>query len=219
MSKSTTDDYENVADVSDYSIYDPYGALSSALEQYGNLSSLGLSGLTEYSDLNSAMNAFLGQASGIKDLVSGSTDSLASSMNALAETESAKALQTVASSYNAKGAGRSGAAYAASSEAAAQPFAQALTDLGTLQTELTGNLWNTALSGTQSQSSNLASLYASLLGSGVSGYGDLATELGGVVAPQYEYMQSGWEKFTGGAKDAASTGLTAAQIAQIIASM
>jgi hypothetical protein len=210
--------YENIASGSDYEYIDPTGALAAALESYGNLGtsaesglSTALTSLSSSLDPNAALSSFLSQAGGVTDLVSGSTSDLQAMLNELASTQAYAGTQAAAQNFNSMGAGRSGAANRAFGEAYGNAFSDVEAQIAEKQLDTTNSLWSQLLSGQQDLQttgagaySNLASTYASLLGTAATGEGTLASELGGLVAPEYEYNDSDWESFLSGFGDIGS---------------
>lgn len=204
-----TDRYENVADPSDYSFVDPTGNFQGALDQFGGMAQFGREGMVGALDPNAAFDAFLGQSGGLANMAQGATAPLTQQLFGLAEDASQRGMETAAHQFNMQGAGRSGAEQAALGEAAARPFAQTAADIAGQQLGLTGNLWGQALSGAQGLQRTGAGLYGNVYGQGMQGMGQMAGQMGGMMAPQYEYEPTGWEKFSKGAGDVMGMGASA----------
>lgn len=196
-----------------YEFADPTEQFQGALDQYQNMAAFGQGGMTGALDPNNAYNAFMGQAGGLANLAAGPNAQLTEQLNAIATRQANEGIQNAATQFNALGAGRSGAANRAMGLAAAQPFADVAAQQQQNQLNLTGNLWGQAFGGAQDLNQLAAQLYGNVYGQGMQGYGGMAGQMGGLVAPQYEYQPSTWERFTGGLGEVAGIGLNAATAA------
>jgi len=206
-------EYENLASADDYQIADPGQHLQGAMDQYQNMAAFGQGGMVGALDQNNAYNAFMGQSGGLANLAAGPNAQLTEQLNAIATRQADEGIQNAATQFNAMGAGRSGAANRAMGMAAAQPFADVAAQQQQNQLNLTGNLWNSAFGGAQDLNRLAAQLYGTAYGQGMQGYGGIAGQLGGLVAPQYQYQPSAWERVASGAGDFLGFGMDAATTA------
>lgn len=152
--------YGNINQVSDYSVYDPYGYAKGIQSGAGGLLAgaagmLGPGGYTALAgaggrggaaptyDPTAAYGSFLGGAAAIPGLVGGALSPLQAQLDVVAARESQNALGTAAQNFSAAGSGAlmSGAGARAMGEAMAAPFAQAQAQIAGQQVGLTGNLW------------------------------------------------------------------------------
>lgn len=206
-------DYKNVASASDYQFADPTNQFVGALDQFGNMAAYGQQGMEASLDPNAAYNAFLGQSGGLANVAAGPNAQLTQQLNAIAARQANAGMQNAMTQFQGMGAGRSGAANRAMGLAAAQPFADVAAQQQQNQLNLTGNLWNTAFGGAQNLQNTAANLYGGLYGAGMQGIGNLSSQMGGMVAPQYQYEPTRWERFVGGAQDVIGMGTNVATAA------
>jgi len=197
--------YEKVGKASDYEFIDPTGSFQGAMDQYGQMASLGKSNMGAYLDPDMAYNAFMGQSEGLANLAQGAASPLTQKLNSLATQEANLGIANAGTQFAGQGALHSGAAAKAMGTAAATPFAKVAADVSSQQLNLTNNLWNTAFSGQQNLQSLGASLYGNLYTQGVGGQASLAQNASGIVAPQYEYKK-GFGDYLGGAVNTAIGG-------------
>jgi hypothetical protein len=207
------------------------------MANYGNVAAYGRTGMEAAADPNAAYNAFLGQAPGLTNMAMGPNAALTQNLNAIAARQAEEGMQGVATQFNNAGAGRSGAAQAAMGEAYAQPFADVAAQQQQNALNLTGNLWQQQLGNLGSlqgqtlgtygniyQQGNAlqqadAQMLAELAGLNTQMYGNMASQMGGMVAPQYQYNPTGWERFMGGMNDLTSLGSNAANTYATVASV
>lgn len=179
--------HENVAKASDYQVVDPTGAGAAARLANQNLAQYGMEGLNSVMDPNAAMNAFLGQAPGLANLAMGPTSQLTEQLNAIAANQAREGIQTMGTEFAGMGAYNSGASAAAMAEAAMNPFAQVAAQQQQNQLNLTGNLWDRALGGAYGYQNMAGNLFGGLAGQGIQGQTNLAMNMSGMMAPQYQY--------------------------------
>lgn len=203
-------EHENIAKASDYSFLDPTGRFMSTMDQFGGMAQFGREGVGRFTDPNMAFNAFMGQSPGLANMAQGATAPLTQSLNALAARQAEQGVQAAAQQFNAQGAGRSGAANRAMGEAAFMPFAQAQAQIAGEQLGLTGSLWGQALQNAAGLQRAGLGTFGNIYGQGMQGLGQMASETGGMMAPQYAYQPTGWEQFTGGVGDIVGIGADAA---------
>ena len=213
MGKGGTYEQTNEGAADAYEFADPTGQFQGALDQFGNMAQYGQGGMEASLDPNAAFNQFLGQSGALTNLAMGPNAQLTQQLNNIASQQANAGMQNAMTQFQGAGAGRSGAANRAMGMAAAQPFADVAAQQQQNQLNLTGNLWGQAFGGAQGLQNTAANLYGGIYGQGMSGMGNMAAQMGGLVAPQYEYQQSPWERFTGGLGQAAGFGLNAATAA------
>lgn len=209
--------YQQVGSSDDMKFLDPTGQYSSLFNQAGqdasNYQSLankyaGQAGAVQGAnyDPTAYMNAFLGQSSGLSNLVSGQNSQLQQSLNALAAQQASQGSEAALAGMGSY-MKNSGAAAAAYGQAYATPFAQAQAQLQQNQLQGTLNLWNQAMSqdasGYQTQAqlsqqnadsqrslySNLASLYGQLGSNSSNIQSDLTKNASAWYTPQYQYQK------------------------------
>jgi hypothetical protein len=204
--------YEQVGNASDTSFQDPTGAYASALSGLQSYLS-GINSSLEGVNSGSAVDQFLGQASGLANLVSGQNSALQQSLNALA-TQEAQQGGEAALAKMGSGLRNSGAAASAFGQAYATPFAEAQATLQGKQLDATTGLWQSALS---SDTSSLASLL-SAASQGQNTAAELAGQSSYVYTPQYEYQKGLLDYLSGAGESAANAGSAtlAAQLAKIL---
>ena len=152
-------------------------------------------------DPNAYMNQFLGQSAGLANLAQGATSQLGQSLNAIAERNAR--LGSEAALAAMPGAANSGAGMAAFADAYASPFADAAAKTQEAQLGLTSQLWNQAMGNNASAqqyqaslaaqlaslASNNAGLYGNLANGALGNYAQLASGMGSIYTPTYEYKQ------------------------------
>lgn len=187
--------YENVADARDYQMVDPTGQFQGQLDNLGRMTSgfnVGLMGAL--GDPNAAFNQFMGQAPGFAEMAQGPGAQLTQQLNALAAQQAQEGINNAATQFAGQGALHSGAGARAMGQAAATPFAQVAADLGGRQADLTGQLWGQGLQGAQAWQQLQPQILSSLLGQGMGLQTGMASELGGMMAPQYQYQPGFWDR-------------------------
>lgn len=198
--------YENVAKASDYQVTDPTGQFQGAMDNYTNMANFGREGMVAALDPNNAYNAFMGQAGGLANLAQGPGSQLTQQLNAIAARQAQEGIANAGTQFAGKGALYSGAGAKAMGQAAATPFADVAAMQQARQADLTSQLWGQSFGGQQQLQNAAAGLYGGIYGQGMQGYGNMASQLGGMVAPQYEYKKGFWDH----AGNALNTGLGAA---------
>lgn len=194
---------KNVAKASDYAFVDPTGAFRGQMDQLGTMNDTAYASMVNSLDPNSSFNAWLNQSGGLANAAQGATAPLTQSLNALAERQAQAGVQNAATQFNNMGAGRSGAANRAMGEAAITPFAQANAQIADRQLGLTQNLWNTNLNNLFGLQNTAASLYGNRANTALGLETQMAQEMGGMMAPQYQYQPGTWDRMKEGAQFAA----------------
>lgn len=230
---------KEVSSAEDYQFLDPTGKYAAGqnfmqnqynqnAQQMGQFGNQAMAGAAQGAaaanayDPNAYMDQFMGQASGLSNLVSGQNSQLQQTLNAIAGRQAG--LGSEAALAAMPGAANSGAGMAAFGQAYADPFAQAQAALQQNQLQGTLGLWNNAMglnAGNQQadaqfglQAGNLlagtagnqANLYGGLAGQALGGYGQMAQGYGTWYQPTYEKKQG----LLGGIGNAVSTGAGAA---------
>ena len=198
--------YENIASADDYSFADPTGQFQGALDNYNNMASFGKEGMVNALNPDNAYNAFMGQAGGLANLAQGPGSQLTQQLNSIAGRQAREGISNAGTQFAGQGAFHSGASARAMGEAAANPFADVAAMQQARQADLTGQLWGQSFGGQQQLQNTSANLYGGIYGQGMQGAGGMASQMGGLVAPQYEYQKGGMDHFMG----ALNTGLGAA---------
>jgi hypothetical protein len=212
MSKGSTEQVNKDA-ADKYEFADPTGQFQGALDQFGNMAQYGQRGMEASLDPDAAFKQFLEQSGALTNLAMGPNAQLTQHLNAITSKQADAGMQNAMTQFQGMGAGRSGAANRAMGEAAANPFADVAAQQQQNQLNLTGNLWGQAFGGAQGLQNTAANLYGGIYDQGMSGMGNMAAQMGGLVAPQYEYQPSNWERFTSGLGQATGFGLKAATVA------
>lgn len=205
MSKGET---KNVADINDYAFADPTGQFTGAMENFQNMGQFGRQGMVNALDPNAAYNQFLGQSGGLINMAQGATAPLTQNLNAIAERQAQEGMQAAATQFNNQGAGRSGAAQRAMGMAAAQPFADVAAQQQQNQLGLASNLLGQSFGGAQDLQRTAAGLFGNVYNTGMSNYGNMASQMGGMMAPQYEYQPGTWDRMMQGAQFGANVGMS-----------
>lgn len=230
--------YTQVGQSSDMQFMDPTGQYSNIMnasgQQGANYQSqmnqfLGpTASVTSSYDPEAAMRAFLGQADGLSNLVSGQNSQLQQSLNAIAQRQANLGGEAALASM--PGLRNSGAAMAAYGQAYADPFAQAQAQLQQNQLQGTLGLWNQALGqygdayksqgqfdlqgqmanqSTDAQyRSNMANLFGGLASGAYDRQAGMAQNASAWYQPQYQYQKGVWDY----ALDATQMGANVASI-------
>lgn len=193
-----------------YRVSDPTGQMQGAIDNAGSFQSFGQGMMN--TNPQSYMNQFQSGAGGLANMVSGAQSPLQQQLNFLAADQARRGSEAAAQSFGDSGAMGSGAAARAMGAAFANPFAQAQAQLGGQQIDLTGNLWNNAMNQYAQQHRTQNQLAAQIAAQGMQGRTGIASQLGGLVAPQYEAVAAPFDRFLGRVGDVASIGSSAAQI-------
>lgn len=174
-----------------YEFADPTGQFQGAVDQAGRLQGVGRGMMNQ--DPQAFMNQFQQAAPGMSNLAFGATSPLQQGLNAQAADQARRGAEMAGQEFANNGALGSGAAARAMGTAMAQPFADVQNQLGQQQVQLTGNLWNQGLGQFGGLQQQQESLGAQLMGQGLQTQGQLAAQMGGSVAPQYEYAKGPWD--------------------------
>jgi hypothetical protein len=184
---------ENVARKEDYAFVDPTGQFQGQMDQLGRISDSAYGSMIDSLDPTSAFNAFLAQSGGLHNLVQGASSPFQQSLNALASRQADAGMQAAATKFNNMGAGRSGAANRALGEAAFTPFARANAQIAQGQMGMLGNLYGANLGRLANLQTTGAGLYGNRANTALGLQTRMAQEMGGMMAPQYEYQKGGWD--------------------------
>lgn len=185
--------YENVAQgaADEYRFADPTGQFQGGIDNAGQFQQFGQNMLQQ--DPQAFMNQFNASAAGLSNMVSGQMSPLQQQLNALAADQAQRGAEAAGQAFGDAGALGSGASSRALGTAMATPFAQAQAQLGQQQIGLTGNLWQQSM-GQYAQNQNLMNqLGAQMMGQGMQAGNALRGQMGGLVAPQYEYQPGMWD--------------------------
>ena len=180
--------YENISKdaANEYRFADPTGQFQGGIDNAGQFQQFGQGMLQR--DPQAFMNQFNASAAGLSNMVSGQMSPLQQQLNALAADQAQRGAEAAGQAFGDAGASGSGAASRALGTAMATPFAQAQAQLGQQQIGLTGNLWQQSM-GQYAQNQNLMNqLGSQMMGQGMQAGNALRGQMGGMVAPQYEYM-------------------------------
>lgn len=193
-----------VSSSKDYQFLDPTGNYAAGQDTMMNQYNQNAGTMGQYAsqaanyDPNAYMDQFMGQASGLSNLVSGENSQLQQTLNKLATQQASTGSEAALASM--PGAANSGAGMAAYGTAYATPFAEAQAQLQQNQLQGTLGLWNTALnnnsSNQQYQASNysgLAGMYGDQANTALSGYGQMAQGYGTWYQPTYEKKKGAWD--------------------------
>lgn len=194
---------ENVAKASDYRFLDPTGAFRGQMDQLGTISDSAYAAMIQSLDPDSAFNAWLNQTGGLNNAVQGASSPFQQSLNALNERQAKAGIQAAATNFNNLGAGRSGAANRAMGEAAFTPFAQANAQIANMQGNMLGSLMGGNMSRLGSLQGLGANLYGNRANTALGLQTQMAQEMGGMMAPQYQYQPGAWDRMKEGAQFAA----------------
>ena len=208
---------------SGHEIADPGGHFQGALDQAGQFQGFGAgqmgraSHMLAQQDPNAFMNQFQQAAPGLANMVSGQMSPLQQQMNALASDQARRGAEMAGQQFANQGALGSGAASRAMGTAMAQPFADVQQQLGQQQLGMTGDLWGQSMgqfgqaqAQRQQQLMQQMGMGADMMGQGLQTQAGLAGQLGGLVAPQYDYRPSGGEQFLQMAPGLLGAGIQAA---------
>jgi len=150
-------------------------------------------------DPSAAYNMFMGQAPGLANLAMGPGSQLTQQLNGIAARQANEGIANAGTQFANTDMFNSGAAQNAMGQAAAQPYADVAAQLGQNQLGLTGQLWNNNLNNLYGQQGQAANLFGNLYGQGMSNYGNMASQTGGMMAPQYQYQSGPGDMFMQGA--------------------
>jgi hypothetical protein len=207
--------YENISEdaASEYQFADPTGQFQGGIDNAGQFQRFGQGMLQR--DPQSFMNQFNASAAGLSNMVSGQMSPLQQQLNALAADQARRGAEAAGQAFGDAGALGSGAASRALGTAMATPFAQTQAQLGQQQIGLTGNLWQQSM-GQYAQNQNLMNqLGSQMMGQGLQAGSNMRGQMGGMVAPQYEYMPGFMDYLSGAvgmAMPIAGVGLQAAEM-------